>query len=140
MNAIRSFAAAALLVSAPALAGHTIWSNRSLGIMDNGVSYPASNVSMTIAWNETTFAAYASFHATANGSTYDFDLVGSSVTAVTASNINGLWNIQRDGVLICAGCTGSVYGLTAPVNSGIKFYDSTSKFHFGAFVDARQDY
>ncbi|RKH56678.1 hypothetical protein D7V93_19760 [Corallococcus llansteffanensis] len=140
MNAFRSVAVAALLLSAPALAGHSIWSNRGLYIQDNGASYPATGVNMSIIWNESTLAAYASFHGIANGSTYDFNLVGSSVTAVTAYNINGLWNIQRDGVIICGGCTGSVYGLTAQPGTGIKFYDSTYQFHFSAYVDGRQDY
>ncbi|NPC46644.1 hypothetical protein D7X99_05130 [Corallococcus sp. AB032C] len=140
MNAIRPFAAAALLLSAPTLAGHSIWSTHGLYIGDNGATYPATSTNLTISWNESTFAAYASFHGTANGNTYDFDLVGSSVTSVTASNITGLWNIQRNGVLICTGCTGSAYGLNAAVGTGIKFYDSTYRYHFSATVDARQDY
>lgn len=140
MKAISSVAAAALLVSVPALAGHSIQSTHGLYIGDNGATYPATGVNMNISWNESTFAAYASFNGTANGNTYAFDLVGSSVTAVTAFNINGLWNIHRNGVLICGGCTGSAYGLNASVGNAIKFYDSTYKFHLSAYVDARQDY
>ncbi|NOK16739.1 hypothetical protein [Corallococcus carmarthensis] len=140
MNAIRPFAAAALLLSAPALAAHSIQSTHGLYIGDNTGTYPASGVNLNISWNESTFAAYASFHGVANGNTYDFNLVGSSVTSVTAFNITGLWNIQRNGVLICAGCTGSAYGLDASVGNAIKFYDSTYRYHFSAYVDARQDY
>ncbi|WP_225412361.1 hypothetical protein [Stigmatella hybrida] len=138
MNAFRPLAAAALLVSAPALAAHSIWSTHGLYIGDNGASSPATGVNMTISWNESTMSAFASFHGIANGNSYDFELVG-SVTSVTASNITGLWNIKRNGALICAGCTGSAYGLNAPLGTGIKFYDSTYAFHFSAIVDARQD-
>ncbi|RKH04606.1 hypothetical protein D7V97_25135 [Corallococcus sp. CA053C] len=140
MNAFRSVAAAALLLSTPALAWHTITSNRGLYIGDNGVTSPATGVDMTITWNESPVFASASFKGIANGNSYDFELVGSSVSSVTSSSINGLWNITRNGALICAGCSGMAYGLDAPVNYGIKFYDSTYQFHFSAFVVTRQDY
>ncbi|RKG79170.1 hypothetical protein [Corallococcus terminator] len=141
MKAIASFvAAAALFVSVPALAGHSIQSTHGLSIVDNYASYPATGVNMTITWNESTFAAYASFNGIANGNTYAFNLVGSSVTSVTSSNITGLWNIHRNGVLLCGGCTGSAYGLTAPVGWGIKFYTSGEVYGFSAYVDSRQDY
>ncbi|RKH33439.1 hypothetical protein D7Y13_17175 [Corallococcus praedator] len=141
MKAISSVAAAAaLFVSVPALAGHSIQSTHGLSIVDNGASSPATGVNMAITWNESTLYAYASFSGIANGNSYDFNLVGSSVTAVTASNINGLWNIHRNGVLICGGCTGSAYGLTAGVGSGIKFYTSGEVYGFSAYVDSRQDY
>ncbi|MDC0714366.1 hypothetical protein POL68_38280 [Stigmatella sp. ncwal1] len=140
MKAFRPLAAAALLVSAPALAAHTIGSTHGLYIGDNGATFPATGVSMTISWNESTMFADASFHGIANGNSYDFELVGSSVTSVTASNITGLWNIKRNGALICTGCTGSAYGLNASVGTGIKFYDSTYAFHFSATVDSRQDF
>jgi hypothetical protein len=140
MNAFRPFAAAALLVSVPAMAAHSLWSTQGLYISDNGANFPATGVNLAISWNESTLSASASFHGVANGNSYDFELVGSSVSSVTAWNINGLWNIKRNGALICTGCPGSAYGLTAPVGTGIKFYDSTNLFHFSAIVSARQDF
>jgi hypothetical protein len=140
MNAFRTFAAAALFVSAPALAGHTLWSTQGLYIGENGGSAPASNVNMVISWNENPASASASFSGQASGNTYDFNLVGSSVSSVTSSSITGLWNIQRNGVLVCTGCAGTAYGLNAAVGTGIKFYDASYKFHFSAVVTARHDW
>jgi hypothetical protein len=143
MKAFRSAVVAALFLSLPALAApgvHSIWSSRGIYVFDNTGHYNVTSSNTVVSWNQSTNTAFVNFHGFAGGNEYDFELVGSPVSSSSGFDLTGLWNIQRNGSLICTGCQGTAYGLDQPVGSYIKFYDVTNVFHFSAFVDARKDY
>ncbi|RYZ40102.1 MAG: hypothetical protein EOO71_17370 [Myxococcaceae bacterium] len=143
MKSLRSLVVTALFLSFPALAAdvHGIWSSRGLFVKDNGAgSLPVTSSNAIVSWNVATRAAFVNFHGFAGGNEYDFELVGSPASTVTAYDITGLWNVRRNGVLVCGGCTGSAYGLNVPVGVYFKFYTTGEVYGFGAYVDARKDY
>ncbi|RYZ45682.1 MAG: hypothetical protein EOO72_03670, partial [Myxococcaceae bacterium] len=109
MKSFRSLVVAALLVSLPALAAdvHSIWSSKGLFVKDDTAgSLPVTSSNAVVSWNVTTRTAFLNFHGFAGGNEYDFELVGSPASTATAYEITGLWNVRRNGVLVCGGCTG----------------------------------
>lgn len=144
MKAFRPLVVAALFLSFPALAAvgvHSIWSSRGFFVKDSGVYYnTVTNANSVVSWNEVTGTAFANFHGFAAGNEYDFELIGSPASAPSAFEFTGLWNIRRNGALICGGCSGTAYGLNLPVGQYFKFYTVGETFGFSAFVDSRKDY
>ena len=143
MKAFRPLVLAALFLSFPALAAvgvHSIWSSAGQHVKDNNATYPVTSANAVVSWNEFTRTAFLNFHGFAGGNEYDFELVGSPASTTTAYEITGLWNVRRNGALVCAGCTGTAYGLTAPTGQYFKFYTTGEVYGFSAYVTTRKDY
>ncbi|RKG79169.1 hypothetical protein [Corallococcus terminator] len=142
MKSLRSLVVAALFLSVPALAAdvHSIWSSQGLFVKDNTAgSLQVTSSNAVVSWNVATRAAFVNFHGFAGGNEYDFELVGSPATT-TLYEITGLWNVRRNGVLVCGGCTGRAYELTSPVGSYFKVYTTGEVYGFGSYVTTRKDY
>ena len=141
MKTFRSLVVASLLLSFPALAGvHSVWSSTGFFVKDAGATYPVTKSNTVVSWNDATGNAFANFHGSAGGNEYHFEFVGSSASAASSDSFTGLWNIHRNGSLICGGCTGTAYWLSVPVGNYFKFYTVGETFGFSAYVDARKDY
>ncbi|MFY0580693.1 hypothetical protein ACN28S_46350 [Cystobacter fuscus] len=130
----------ALTVLCPALAWsaptHNVMSNQGLYVSEPGAaSQNISSADMTFVWTEGTTNAFGLAKAwVATGDAYEFQLA--SVTApTTATSIQGLWNISKNGTLLCASCAGQVYGFYG----SFKFY-SNNGYHFSGFITSRYDY
>ncbi|HEX8539905.1 MAG TPA: hypothetical protein VF664_20760 [Cystobacter sp.] len=130
----------ALSVLCPALAWsnptHNVISNRGLYVSEPGAaSQNITSADMTFVWTEGTTNAFGLAKAwVATGDAYEFQLV--SVTAPTKdSEIQGLWNISKNGTLLCSSCSGKVYGFYG----SFKFY-SDNGHHFSGFITSRYDY
>ena len=121
---------------------HNVWANVPIVIGDSGSWYNATSTNCAFSWNEGTGQAFANAQATITVNNvnylYEFQLV--SVTGTTASSqINGLWNVKRNGVLLCGNCAGSAYGL-GPVGSSFKIYVQNSTYHLSGTVSSRYDF
>jgi len=129
----------ALSVLCPALAWsnptHNVVSTRGLYVNEpGGVTQNVTSANMTFVWTEGTSSAFSYAQATVStGESYEFQLV--SVTALTtATQIQGLWNISKNGALLCSSCAGQVYGFYG----SFKFY-ADSGYHFSGFITSRTD-
>ncbi len=154
---------AASLLSVSAMAQpytHSVWTNNNgLVIRDaqTGCSYPAfSGFNMATSWTEPTPGNPADAHfrgvAKAGGAGifcgvrfYDFRLVASTVTG--PDNIDGTWDVYRNGVLMCAGCNGTAYNLSVPAGVGnyYKVYIDDPVFGpqtwlYSGYLDVRKDF
>lgn len=76
---------------------------------------------------------------------YDFRLVASSNT--TDDQIDGTWNVFRNGILVCAACNGTAYGLSqaAGVGNYYKVYVDDpfwgpQTWGYIGFLDQRKDF
>lgn len=74
---------------------------------------------------------------------YEFTLV--SVGNASSTEIEGLWDIKRNGVLVASGIVGKLYGIDAPVGGYFKFYggdsqSNTFRWHLSAYVTSRFDF
>lgn len=74
---------------------------------------------------------------------YDFRLV--QVTATTVSEIDGKFDIFKNGVNVCHLCIGKAYGLNQPVGQYFKIYVGTpaayaEKWHYSGFITSRFDF
>jgi len=118
--------------SATALAQdtHSVWSKKPLLVKDGQTNteykiFVKGNAAF--AWTESTVRAYA--HAVAvitPNLKYDFMLV--RTTGSTADGIDGLWDVRRNGVLVCNNCVGKAYMLSPssiPPGNYLKIYVGT---------------
>jgi len=74
---------------------------------------------------------------------YEFQLV--AISNCSNSEIEGIWDIKRNGSLVASGIVGKLYGLDQPVGAYFKFYGGDSlcyaeKWHLSAFITERIDY
>lgn len=74
---------------------------------------------------------------------YEFTLV--SIGSNTAKAINGLWDIRRNGILVCEGCIGQAYNLEVAVGDYFKIYIGdaitySTKWHYSAYITNRFDF
>jgi hypothetical protein len=88
---------------------------------ETGKKYDVFKIgSASAAWTEGTTRAY--FRAVAiiavGTPKYDFELV--KTTSTNVSEIEGLFDIKRDGVLVCNDCMGKLYGLNGAVGNYFK--------------------
>ena len=151
------------LFSAPAAAQvntHSVWTNSNgLYIRDaqTGCLYPAfSGFEMATSWTEPTPGTPADAHfrgvAKAGGAGilcgvrfYDFRLIVSSVTG--PDNIDGKWDIYRNGVLVCGSCAGTAYGLSAPAGVGNYYkvyiddpFAGPQTWLYSGYINVRKDF
>lgn len=74
---------------------------------------------------------------------YEFQLI--AIGNATDSEIEGLWDIKRNGVLVASGIVGKLYGIDQPVGTYFKFYggdsqNNTMVWHLSAYITYRCDY
>ncbi|MFC4158042.1 hypothetical protein [Chitinimonas lacunae] len=123
---------------------HSIWTNKSLYLVDPTIdgSRTASGSAAT-AWTNNTRNGYFRVAAKANGYYYEFVLA--SISSSSFDQISGVWDIRRNGVLVCDGCIGKAYGLSGAVGNYFKIYvgdpDSyAEKWHYSAYIQYRFDF
>ena len=158
---------AASLLSISAMAQvktHSVWTNNNgLVIRDAQTGCTYTNLTggfggfnMATSWTEPTPGDPAEAHfrgvAKAAGFSlacvtrgYDFRLVSSTVTG--PDNIDGVWNVFRNGVLVCGGCNGTAYNLSVPAGVGnyYKVYIDDPVFGpatwlYSGYLDVRKDF
>ena len=125
---------------------HSVWSdNQPLYVADGdtGKWYTSTLGFSASSWQETTPQAFSHAVALAGGSLYEFRLV--SVSSSDSDSILGLWDIYRDGTLVCNLCVGQAYGLSGAIGDYFKIYVGTpfgyaEKWHFSAYITNRFDY
>lgn len=148
-------------ISGMAQSTHSVWTNNNgLVIRDpqTGCSYNSlAAFDMATSWTEPSppvypavahfrgvSKAYAYSVACNTNHFYDFTLV--RATATTNDQIDGRWNVYRDGVLQCNGCTGKAYGLSAGVGNYYKVYvddpayPGTENWLYSGYIDVRKDF
>lgn len=141
---------------------HSVWTNlNGLYIFDatNGCQYTSfSGFNMATSWTEPfspTNPADAHFRGIAKAigpifgpcptRVYDFRLVASTTTS--NDQIDGTWDIFRNGVLVCSACNGSAYGLSqaAGVGNYYKVYvddpfAGPQTWLYSGLLDQRKDF
>jgi len=141
-----------VLLAAPALfaqPAHSVWSNKPIFVYDGatGAHYNAfAKGNAAFAWNQATTTAYArAVGVIAVNLVYDFRLV--SATSTNADEIDGKFDIFRNGVIVCHLCIGKAYGLSQPALPGkyFKIYVGTpvafaEKWHYSGYITNRFDF
>lgn len=139
-----------LAVFAPAVQAqgepvHSVWSTRPIAVLDGdtgAVITPREGYSAS-SWQETTPQAFSHALAKTGLRSYEFRLV--SVTSSDYDSILGLWDIYRNGSLVCNLCVGQAYGLSGAVGDYFKIYVGTplayaEKWGYSAYITSRFDY
>lgn len=143
---------------------HSVWTNNNgLAIRDAQSGCTYTNLTggfvgfnMATSWDEPTpgnpadahfrgVARAIGFSLACPNRAYDFRLVASTVTG--ADNIDGVWNVFRNGVLVCNNCNGTAYGLSqvAGVGNYYKVYIDDPVFGpqtwlYSGYLDVRKDF
>jgi hypothetical protein len=143
---------------------HSVWTNNNgLAIRDaqTACTYTSltggfSGFNMATSWTEPTpgdpaeahfrgVAKAVGFSLTCLTRSYDFRLVASTVTG--NDNIDGTWNIFRNGVLVCSACNGTAYGLSQAAGLGnyYKVYvddpiAGPQTWLYSGYLDVRKDF
>lgn len=143
MKTSHLLAALSALVPAAALAAnpvHNVWATQPGFVSEPGANYAATSASCSISWTESTGYAFINARATApTGDLYEFQLV--SVTGSTSAfQVDGLWNISKNGLPLCTGCAGQAYGLTGSTGSMFKIYAGNYNYHLSAVITSRYDF
>lgn len=126
---------------------HSVWSYKPIWLIDGqtGISYKPIEGKAATSWTEKTRDGY--FRAIAVVSSgqqqYEFTLV--SIGNSDDSTITGIWDIRRDGILVCEGCVGKAYGLRAPVGDYFKIYIGDAngyaeRWHYSGYITSRFDF
>ncbi|MDK2125306.1 hypothetical protein [Parachitinimonas caeni] len=149
MKAITKFSMAiamGLALSAGAQAAtHSVWSEKPLALVDpTQGSFAPIKGSMASTWNSKT--RYGHMHITAQANpnlSYEFNLV--SISSSATDIISGIWDIYRNGVLVCNGCMGKAYGIHAPAGNYFKVYIGDEqcmgeKWHYSGYITNRLDF
>jgi hypothetical protein len=103
---------------------HSVWSKKPLIVQDGrtGAEHKVFEKGNAVfGWTEPTMRAYAHAFAVISPSlNYDFMLI--KATSSSADGIDGLWDVRRNGVLVCHNCIGKAYLLgTSPTPPGNYF-------------------
>jgi hypothetical protein len=119
-----------LSVTAWAQGTHSVWSKKPLLVQDGQTSTEYKTFvegHAAFAWTESTVRAYAHAVVVITPTLkYDFMLI--RTTGSTADGIDGLWDVRRNGVLVCHNCIGKAYLLSPsaiPPGNYFKIYVGT---------------
>ena len=74
---------------------------------------------------------------------YKFALV--AIGNSNSDSIEGLWDVRKNGKLVCKGCVGKAYGINVPVGEYFKLYIGDSecygeKWHLSGYITDRYDF
>jgi len=148
-------------VSALAQSTHSIWTNdNGLVIRDaeTGCEYTTlRSFEMATSWTEPgppVYPAIAHFRGVSKAygfirpcidRYYEFTLIRTAST--TNDEIVGVWNVYRNGVLMCSACDGTAYGLNQAAGAGnyYKVYVDDPVFGpatwlYSGYIDQRKDF
>ena len=112
---------------------------------DTGTWYSTFKYGYAVfAWQEGSDPSFA--HATAivsSGDEYEFRL--ETLNSNNSSEIEGEFDVTRNGVLVCDDCIGKAYGLSGSVGDYFKIYVGTpaayaENWHFSGYITDRFDY
>jgi hypothetical protein len=134
---------ASVLVSAVAwskyLPVHSVWSNKPLAVADHGKWHKPRQSNAAISWKESALHAFVNARAQLEtGDVYEFQLLSPSSTSVDL--VQGKWDVVRNGLVICASCEGSAYGLNGGLGDYFKIYVQGETYHFSGYITNRYDY
>ena len=127
---------------------HSVISERPLYLVDGdtGQKYSQFEGYSLISWQD--MARYGFFYAkaviaTPIYSTYEFTLT--AISSTDKKYIEGLWDIKKNGAIVCEGCVGKAYGLDTPVGGYFKLYIGDSQcndnsWHFSGYITDRFDF
>jgi hypothetical protein len=141
------------------LSSHSVWTQNN-GRQITDPDLPCNYTTITkfrvlSSWTEKTpgYPAQAHFRGFAlsnrfnpcGAHTYEFTLTQSSVTSF--NNIEGDWDVYRDGSLVCSACNGSANGLSQAAGVG-NYYKVTiddpvygpGAWFFSGYIDVRDDF
>jgi inhibitor of cysteine peptidase len=142
---------------------HTVISEKLLYVVDGetGVWYDSVRGAATLSWNDGTRDGFFSakvivlkeedvglkIEETKEAVTlpvlYTFDLV--AISSCDSQGIKGLWDVRRNGKLVCEGCVGEAYGLDGRLEEDyFKLYIGDSqcyaeKWHLSGYITQRID-
>jgi hypothetical protein len=129
---------------------HAIKAQKTYYLTDglSGITYTNFKGDCVIGWNDKTNYGFnvARFDIMTDKLTpinYEFILV--AISNSDSNQIEGLWDIKHNGVLVAKGIVGKLYGLNQPVGSYIKFYggnsqNNTNLWHFSVYITGRYDF
>jgi hypothetical protein len=126
---------------------HSVFAPTPFLLIDGltGTNYTNLSGRCSMNWNDAT--RYGFFNAKVDVLvpfiSYEFQLI--SIGNASATEIEGLWDIYRNGVLVASGIVGKLYRLNEPVGSYFKFYggdsqNNTNRWHLAAYISNRFDY
>lgn len=147
-------------VSASAqLKTHSVWTNNDglvIGDPTTGCSYTSfSGFNMATSWTEPTpgYPAQAHFRGVSKAgavgcTTYFFDFRLLKTAATDGDSITGVWDVYRSGVLVCAACNGTAYGLSSAAGVGNYYkvyvddpaYPGTENWLYSGYINVRKDF
>lgn len=126
---------------------HSIESEKPLYLHDYDWGYTWSSFyegNSVSSWQEGTPQAFSHVGAiTAKKVEYEFKLV--DVSFSDDDEIEGLFDIYRNGVLMCNDCVGKAYGLDGAIGDYFKIYVGTpfayaENWHYSGYITHRFDY
>lgn len=128
---------------------HTIISSKPLYVEDGetGMWYTPIKGTATMSWSNKTrdgfFRAKALVCDKDAKILYSFNLV--AISNCNDDYIEGLWDIRKNGSLVCNGCVGKAYDINAPIGGYFKLYIGDSqcydeKWHLSAYITNRIDF
>jgi hypothetical protein len=110
-------------ITAKAQTSHSVWSDKPLLIKDDEkhLEYKTFQKGDAIfGWTQATKRAYAHAHGNVTA-TLNFDFMLVKVTSTDVDSISGLFNVRRNGILVCQNCVGKAYWLSPSVGPGNYF-------------------
>ena len=76
---------------------------------------------------------------------YDFTLL--KVASTSADEIDGTWDVIRNGTTVCSACSGKAYGLSQPAGTNYfkvyvddPLYPGTEDWLYSGYIDSRFDF
>lgn len=131
---------------------HSVVAQKPLYLTDGITGTTYSNLSGTCSMNWKEKTRYGFFNAKIKVAgpiimplEYEFQLI--AIGNASDSEIEGLWDIKRNGILVASGIVGKLYGINQPVGPGsyFKFYggdsqNNTNVWHLSAYITYRCDY
>lgn len=148
-------------ISATAQNTHSVWTNDNglvIGDAQTGCAYTTLKAfDMATSWTEPSsplYGAIAHFRGVSKAYAYspicntdhfyEFTLIKNAGTS--NDQIDGYWDVLRDGSLMCSACKGKAYNLSAAVGNYYKvyvddpLYPGTENWLYSGYIDVRKDF
>jgi hypothetical protein len=128
---------------------HSVIGQKPFVLVDGLSNTTFNNITGTVSMNWKERTRYGFFNAkiavlnTFAPLEYELQLI--AVGNSSASELEGLFDIKRNGVLIASGIVGKLTGIDQPVGQYFKFFggdsqNNTNKWHLAAYITYRCDY
>jgi hypothetical protein len=128
---------------------HSIEAQKPYYLTDgtSGSTYSPAKGNCVIGWNDKTSYGFnvARFSIPDAATPLEYEFILVAISNSDSNQIEGLWDIKRNGILVAKGIVGKLYGLNLPVGSYLKFYGGNSQYntntwHFSAYITGRYDF